>query len=134
MERKEPYATQEEFNKLVIRFHDIPPVEMLPGVHAKIVTTEKVSIETYTFAPNSRYPTHHHESEQIMIFMEGAGDELVDGKLYPVKGGDIIIIPSNVEHGLYTSDRGCYAITISAPPRYDLVAKIKALKDEAGLK
>jgi len=134
VKRDAPYATQEEFNKLVVRFHDIPPVEMIPGVHAKIVTTEKVSIETYTFAPNSRYPTHHHESEQIMIFMEGAGDELVDGKLYPVKGGDIIIIPSNVEHGLYTSNRGCYAITISAPPRYDLVAKIKALKDEAGLK
>jgi len=32
MERKEPHATQEEFNRRIIRYHDIPAAEEIPSI------------------------------------------------------------------------------------------------------
>jgi len=40
MERKEPYASQEEFNKRVVHYPDVPPVELWPGVSSHLVSTK----------------------------------------------------------------------------------------------
>jgi quercetin dioxygenase-like cupin family protein len=131
VEKKEPYATEEEYNKLVVHYDDVPPLEVGPGAKSRIISTDKVTVESITFEPNSHYPPHRHEAEQIMILMDGAGDEIADGKLYHLEKGDVIILPSNIEHGLYVSDKGCHFIIVSCPPRHDLMAKLKALKGES---
>ena len=131
MEKKEPPATQEEFNKLVIRYRDVPIVELFPGVKSHIVATEKVTLQFLTEAPNCQSAIHHHESEQIMIVTGGACDMTVDGKLYHLEEGDVITLPSNLEHGTYVSDRGLRAIDIFSPPRQDIVAKLEAARKKA---
>ncbi len=134
MGEKEPYATQEERNKLVIHYDNVTPLEVAPGASSHIISTDRVTIESIVFEPNSHYPPHCHEAEQIMLLRDGAGDELVDGKLYHLEKGDVIIIPSNIEHGLHVSDKGCRFIVVSSPPRYDLMARLEASKNESGLK
>ena len=134
MARKEPYATQEERNKFVVHYDDVTPLEVAPGANSRIISTDRVTIESIFFEPNSHYPPHRHEAEQIMILMDGAGDEIADGKLYHLEKGDVIILPSNIEHGLYVSDKGCHFIVVSSPPRHDLMAKLEALKEKSGLK
>ncbi len=131
MEKKEPPATQEEFNKLVIRYRDVPVVELFPGVKSHIVATEKVTLQFLTEAPNCQSAIHHHEAEQTMIVTGGACDMTVDGKLYHLEEGDVIILPSNLEHGTYVSDRGLRAIDVFSPPRQDIVAKLEAAKKKA---
>ena len=128
MEKKESYATQEEVNKRVARYCDVPPIELGPGLKGHIVSAEKLTVNFITAAPNSSAPIHHHEAEQIIIVTDGAVDVILDGKLYHLEKDDTIIIPSNVEHGAYASDRGCNAIDVFSPPRQDLVAKLKAVK------
>jgi len=128
MERKEPYATQEEFNRRVIRYQDVPLIELVPGSKSHIVSTEKMTLSFLTMNPNSSFAVHHHESEQIMIVIDGACDEIVEGKLYHLEKGDVIILPPNTEHGGYISDRGCRAIDVFSPPRQDFVAKLEAVK------
>ncbi len=134
MQKKEPYATQEEFNKRVVRYQDVPPIDLGlgPGSKSHIVSAEKITVSFVTTEPNCHLPIHRHESEQIMIVMDGAFDFILDGKLYHLEKGDVMIIPSNIEHGSYISDRGCRAIDIFSPPRHDLVAKLKAVKGERG--
>ena len=128
MERKEPYATQEEFNRRVVRYQDVPLIELAPDLNSHIVSAEKITVSFVTTEPNCHLPIHRHESEQIMIVMDGAFDFIFDGKLYHLEKGDVFIIPSNIEHGSYISDRGCRVIDIFSPPRHDLVAKLKAVK------
>ncbi|MFQ5996044.1 MAG: cupin domain-containing protein [Dehalococcoidales bacterium] len=128
MERKEPYATQEEFNQRVIRYRDIPLVELVPGSKSHIVSTERMTVSFLTMAPNSHFAVHHHESEQIMIVLDGACDEIIEGKLYHLEEGDVVILPSNTEHGGYISERSCRVIDIFSPPRQDYVAKLEAVK------
>ena len=38
MEKKEPYATQEEFNKRIIHFGGVPVLEPYSGIEAHIVS------------------------------------------------------------------------------------------------
>lgn len=128
MERKEPYATQEEFNQRVIRYRDVPLIDLVPGSKSHIVSTEKMTISFLTMAPNSCFAVHHHESEQIMMVIDGTMDEIIDGKLYRLAPGDVVILPSNVEHGGYISATGCSAIDVFSPPRRDFVAKLEAVK------
>ena len=128
MERKEPYATQEEFNRRVIRYHDVPLIELGPGSKSHIVSAERLTASFVTAEPNIYFASHRHEPEQIAIITGGACDYIVDGKLYHLEEGDVLIVPSNVEHGNYISDRGLRMIEVFSPPRHDLVAKLEAVK------
>ena len=128
MERKEPYATQEEFNQRVIRYRDVPAIELRPGSKSHIVSAEKIMVSFLNFDPDIFVPVHHHENEQIMTVTDGACDVITGGKLYHLEKGDVIIFPPNVEHGGYISDRGCLAIDIFSPPRQDFIAKLEEVK------
>ena len=128
MKRKEPYATQEEFNQRVIRYRDIPLIRLVPGSNSHIVSTERMTVSFLTMAPNSHFAVHRHESEQIMIVIDGACDEIVDGKIYHLEKGDVVTLPPNIEHGGYIPERGCRAIDVFSPPREDFVAKLAAVK------
>jgi len=125
MERKEPHASEEEFKKRVVRYRDIPFIELGPGAKAHLVCAEKMTVSFITQEPNCHFPTHHHEPEEIVIVLEGERDELVEGKLYHIKVGDVLIVPSGIEHGSYTSDRGCKVVEVFSPPRKDLIAKLE---------
>lgn len=128
MERKEPYATQEEYQKWVIHYSDVPTIEPAPGAKSHIVSAERIMVSFLSFDPNIFVPVHHHENEQIMTVSDGACDVITGGKLYHLEKGDVIIFPPNVEHGGYISDRGCLAIDIFSPPRQDFVAKLEEVK------
>jgi len=128
MERKEPYASQEEFNYRVDHYPDIPLVELGPGSNSHLVCTKNITVSFLTMDANSYFTTHRHESEQVMIVVDGECDEIVEGKLYHLEKGDVIILPPNTEHGGYISDRGCRAIDVFSPPRQDFVAKLEAVK------
>jgi len=128
MERKEPYATQEEFNQRVIRYRDIPLVELAPNAKAHILSSERMTAIFVTMAPNTIVPVHHHEPEQIMIIVGGECDQIVGGKLYHLKEGDVICYASNEEHGTYASDKGCRTIEFFTPVRQEYMAKLEAVK------
>ena len=128
MERKEPYDTEEEYKKRVIHYKDVPSIELAPGAKSHIVSAERLMVSFLNFDPDIFVPVHHHENEQIMTVTDGACDVITGGKLYHLEKGDVIIFPSNVEHGGYISDRGCSAIDIFSPPRQDFIAKLEEVK------
>lgn len=125
MEGKEPYASQKEFNERIVHYRDVPLVELAPGGDSHLVAAENITVSFLTMEPNSCFTIHRHESEQVMIVVSGECDEIVEGKLYHLKEGDVIILPSNVEHGAYICDKRCEVIDIFSPSREDLVAKLK---------
>ena len=128
MQGKEPYAAQEEFKRHVIHYPDVPSIGETPGGTANLVFSEKTMIMFVTGTPNSIHAPHRHESEQITIVLDGTADFILDGKLYPLEKGDAIIVPSNIEHGIYVSDKGANSITVFTPPHQDYLAKLEAVK------
>lgn len=130
MEEKEPYATQEEFNQRIIRYRDIPLVELVPNIKAHILSSERMTAIFVTMAPNGIVPKHHHEQEQIMIIVGGECDQVIDGKRYHLKEGDVVRCAPNLEHGTYASDKGCRTIEFFAPVRQDYMERLAAVKKQ----
>lgn len=125
MVEKEPFATEEEFRKRVYHYPDIPPTELAPGSMSHLIAGDKVVVSFLTMPAGAHFPVHKHEAEQIMIVLEGYCDEIIEGKLYRVRSGDVIMLPSNIEHGAYLREVDCRVIDIFAPPRPDLVEKAR---------
>jgi quercetin dioxygenase-like cupin family protein len=125
MTEKEPYASEEEFKKRVVHYPDIPLTELVPGSNSHLVLGERVMVSFLTMSAHSIFPPHRHEAEQIMIVIDGYMDEIIEGKLYSVKKGDVLILPSNMEHGGRIGEVNCSVIDIFSPPREDFVEKLK---------
>ena len=125
MIRKEPYATEKEIKERVIHYNDIPLLELAPGSKTHLIAGEQAVLSILTMSANSYFPIHQHEAEQIMIVLEGHLEHIIDGKIYHVGKGDVVILPSNIPQGAYIGDVDCRVIDIFAPPRQDLVTKAK---------
>jgi quercetin dioxygenase-like cupin family protein len=119
-----PVATPEEFKARVIHQLDLPATELVKGSNSRLVVGEQAMISFLKMDANSYFAPHRHVQEQIMIVLDGYCDEIIEGKLYRVKKGDVIILPSNVEHGAYIRDEDCYAIDIFGSPRSDYMMKM----------
>lgn len=133
MEKKEPLATQEEYEKQIIYHEDIPAVELVPGqVRVHLISGKRATAMFATFQPNAVGPLHKHEHEQIMIIADGEGELVTGGKRYPVKKGDVTVFASNQEHGTYASDKGIKTIEIFIPVRQEYMDKLAALKKSLG--
>ena len=128
MESKEPYASQEEYGKYVVRYADVPAIELVPGIKAHIISSEKITLSFASAEPNSQLPPHRHVNEQLLIVLDGAIDFVIEGKQYHVEKGDVITLPSNTEHGAYFTEKGARVIDVFSPPRQDFVAKLEEVK------
>lgn len=126
-----PYATDEEFSRRILHYPDVPLAELVPGTTSHIVLGERALVSFLTMSAGSHFPPHRHEAEQIMIVIDGYMDEIIEGKLFRVKKGDVIVLPSNVEHGGYIREVDCKAIDIFTPPRPDYVEKLRAAQRQA---
>lgn len=132
MERKEPAATREEYSKYVTRYTEVPAIELAPGITARIISHDKITISLASAEPNSQLSPHRHENEQMLIVLDGAIDFIIEGKQYHVEKDDVIVLPSNTEHGAYFTDKGAFVIDVFSPPRQDFVARLEEVKKSQG--
>ena len=121
---KEPYATAEDYGKYVVNRDSVPWTELVPGANSRLVWGDGIMVSFITMSPWTSFPRHTH-GEQIMIVVDGYMDEMIDGKLYRVKKGDVIKLPANIPHGGYICDVPCTAIDIFCPMRADYIEKTK---------
>lgn len=69
--------------------------------------------------PKSQVPYHYHQNrESIIIFISGEGIEIIEGREFPVKAGDVLFIPAGEKHTtLNRSDRELrYLEFFTCPP------------------
>ena len=128
MEKKEPYASQEEYGKYITHYPDVPALELVHGIQAHIVSAEKITLSFAVGEPNAQLSPHRHPNEQMLIVLDGAMDLVIEGKKYHLESGDVAVLPSNAEHGVYVSDKGSRVIDVFSPPRQDFVARLAEVK------
>ena len=121
----EPSATPEEFKSHVIHYPDLPPVELVEGSNSRLVVGEQSMISFLKMDAHSYFAPHRHPQEQIMIVLDGWCDEIIDGKIYRVRKGDVIILPPNVLHGAYIGDEDVHVIDIFGGIRGDYLMKMQ---------
>jgi len=74
----------------------------------------------------------HHDNDQFFRFESGLGKCIIDGNIYNVKEGDVIIVPAGAKHNIINADitAELKMYTIYAPPHHK-DGIIRATKEEA---
>ena len=121
---KEPVANVEEFNSHVIHYPDLPSTELVKGSNSKLIAGEQSMISFLTMDKHTYFAPHKHTQEQIMIVLDGSCDEIIEGKRYKVKKGDVIILPPNIVHGAYIYDEDVHVIDVFGEVRSDYLLKM----------
>lgn len=99
------------------------PKELLPlkldvsGARMWGVFLDKTMLTYFEVDPDSRFETHSHESEQITLVLSGELFFEVEGGVSCVKEGEVMAIPVNVSHAVFTGDKAAKAVDAWSPPR-----------------
>jgi quercetin dioxygenase-like cupin family protein len=74
-------------------------------VASKIIPGKRLAHGGLSFhAPGSRTHAegeHRHDNEEVFCFLQGKGELELDGKRYPVRAGDVIVIEPGEEHYIH---------------------------------
>lgn len=101
------------------RLSEVPLITLVPGARSRLVTGERAMASFIEMDPGMEFPIHKHESEQIMIVLQGSMRQRVADEEFTLCKGDVLVMESNEVHGGKASEEGCKAIDIFVPPRKD---------------
>ena len=97
---------------------EVPTDNVTPTITRQIVTGEKAMAGMICLKKGSYVPRHAHESEQLTYVFEGLLRFVIDGKEIMVGAGEILVIPSWVEHEA-TAIEETRELDIFGPIRHD---------------
>jgi quercetin dioxygenase-like cupin family protein len=89
----------------------------VPGAKMWAVGLEKSMLTYFELEPNTIFPEHFHEAEQITLVLEGELTFTYAKEKVTLKPGDVIAIPSNVTHSAFTGHKACRAVDAWSPIR-----------------
>lgn len=101
---------------------DLPLRQNVPGAKMWAVALEKSMLTYFEMEPDTVFPEHAHEAEQITLVLEGTLTFTYDGKRTLVKAGEVIAIPSNLEHAVATGKATCRAVDAWSPVRKEYIS------------
>jgi len=98
---------------------EIPSRDLFPGVHARLIHTDKLTLAYVTLDKGAIVPEHAHVHEQIINVLEGTFEMTLDGNKKIVTAGYVGIAPSNMKHSVKAITAG-KILDVFSPVREDL--------------
>ena len=89
----------------------------VPGARMWAVGLTMAMLTYFELAPDTKFPEHSHEAEQITMVLEGELTFWWGGKNVTLEAGEVIAIPSNVRHSVITGHQPCRAVDAWSPVR-----------------
>ena len=102
------------------RWDEIALEKVTEVISRKIVTGEREMLSQIYLKRGALVPMHKHESEQLTYVMQGALRFLVGGEEAIVREGEVLVIPSWIEHQVEALD-DTLTLDIFSPIRQDWV-------------
>ncbi|MGI8609638.1 MAG: cupin domain-containing protein [Candidatus Dormibacteria bacterium] len=101
------------------RFDAQRPRKIWPGIDARVVNGERLTMALVDLEPNTPLQEHHHENEQVGFIVQGSLTFVIGGETRTLAAGDTYNISSNVPHSGMTGPEGCVVVDVFAPVRAD---------------
>jgi mannose-6-phosphate isomerase-like protein (cupin superfamily) len=98
--------------------------EILTGSHSQLVAM--------TVPPGGEIGEEVHQGvDQILLFVEGEGEAILEGERSPVGPNDLVFVRAGTRHNFVNSgDSSLRLVTVYAPPEHE-PGTIHATKEEA---
>ncbi len=87
----------------------------VPGSQMWAVALQHTMLTYFEVDAHSRFDSHHHESEQITLVLSGELFFEVEGVVHRIGPGEVMAIPSSVEHSVWTEGLGATAVDAWSP-------------------
>ncbi len=100
----------------------------VPGAKMWAVGMERAMLTYFELAPNTKFPEHSHEAEQITMILDGKLTFTYEGREVTLKAEDVIAIPSNVVHSAFTGNSPCKAVDAWSPIRRELLGERRCMR------
>ena len=108
------------------KFNDQRPRKIWPGIDARVINGERLTMALVDLEPDTPLQEHHHEHEQVGFIVQGSLTFIIGGETRELGPGDTYNIGSNVVHSGMTGPDGCVVIDVFAPVRGDWEDKPEA--------
>ena len=101
----------------------------------EVVTGSASQVVLMTLEPGEEIGEEtHDDADQILLFVEGDGEAVLDGQPSPVKRDQLVLVPAGTRHNFINSGGGLLRlVSIYAPPEHPpgTVHRTKAEADAA---
>ena len=125
MDRREPVASKEQYAARVMHVGRGSVVDLGSHGEANILCGDRVMLSYVDMPANSYAEPHSHaDTEQVTIMLKGDADFVVEGIVYSVREGDVLIFGPDEMHGAYVGPNGARVLDVFTPPRADLLAQM----------
>ena len=104
------------------RWDELALEKVTEMISRKVVTGEREMLAQIYLKKGCVVPMHSHESEQITYVLQGALRFLIDGEQITVREGEVLLIPSWVEHQAEALD-DTFELDVFSPIRQDWIDK-----------
>lgn len=101
-----------------VRLKDFPVEQVNPLLDRQLVTGERSMLARIILRSGCNVPLHSHDNEQITYVLEGALKFQIQGQEIIVRGGEVLVIPSQVPHSAIALE-DTVDLDIFCPPRAD---------------
>ncbi|HEY3382306.1 MAG TPA: cupin domain-containing protein [Vicinamibacterales bacterium] len=80
------------------RWDEISLEKMTEMISRKIIPGDRLMLAHVYLKRGALVPMHHHEGEQMTYVLQGALRVMIGGEELTVREGEVLHIPSNVDH------------------------------------
>ncbi len=101
-----------------LKLENIEQREIVPGCHARMVHSDNMTLTYWSLDLGAIIPNHSHPHEQVGSVISGAIEITLGGETKIVGPGEVVAVPSNVEHSVKTLEPA-YVIDVFYPIRED---------------
>ncbi len=87
----------------------------------KVLFTNKYSqVVLMSILPGEDIGQEVHEGvDQVLVFVQGAGQAVIDGESHDIAAGDLFAVPAGTEHNfINTGDAAMKLYTVYSPPEH----------------
>jgi quercetin dioxygenase-like cupin family protein len=107
------------------RWEDMPKEQVSDMLDRRLITGERIMLSHVYLKKGAIVPRHSHENEQITYILDGALRFWIgaqESEMIDVRAGEVLHIPSNVEHKAEALE-DTLDVDVFSPPRQDWLDK-----------
>lgn len=85
----------------------------------ELVTNDHSQLVLMCIQPGEDIGEEVHDVDQVLVFVKGLGDAVLDGATSPVGKGSLLVVPAGSRHNVINSgDKAMRLFTIYSPPQH----------------
>jgi quercetin dioxygenase-like cupin family protein len=101
----------------------IPAERVADGIERQLIWGERLMACRVRFAPHVATALHTHPHEQMTLVQKGRVRFTVNGQMVEASAGDVVCVPSQLEHAAVMLDEEVILLDIFTPVREDFLPR-----------